>query len=60
MGEGKPVKICQESTRPPEEKEKIMRQILGLSEPDDPPPARNNGNGEPVCPAPNSPANKGK
>ena len=53
-------KICQESTSTPEEKEKIMRQILGLSERDDPTPAQSNGNGEPVCPAPNPPANKGE
>jgi hypothetical protein len=53
-------KICQESTSTIEEKERIMRQILGLSEPDDPPPAQGNGNGGAVCPAPKPPANKGE
>ena len=53
-------RICQESNTSAEEKEKIMRQILGLSEPDDPPPAQSNGNGGPLCPAPNTPANKGE
>ncbi|MGA3180005.1 MAG: hypothetical protein ABSF38_06665 [Verrucomicrobiota bacterium] len=51
-------KICQESLSSPEEKEKVMRQILGLSEPDDPPPTQGNGNERPVCDAPNPPANK--
>jgi hypothetical protein len=54
------VKICQESTSTPEEKEKIVRQILGLTESDDPPPGQSNGNGGPVCPDPKPPANKGE
>ena len=51
-------KICKESMRTHEENERIMRQILGLSEDEDPVPEHKKGNGARVCSVPNPPANK--
>jgi hypothetical protein len=51
-------KICHDSLRTPEEKQKMMRQILGIDREDWPPPMQNNGSDDPACPAPNPPPTK--